>query len=140
MVNYQTQYLKDLNNGNASESLMLVPLQKYFKDITLKLTTRYSKFDYLSDNLLIELKTLNSLSSKFKYFMISQSKLKYARKFIKTKRIYFIFKYIDKCMFYEFEDIHPSFIKSYTRTDRNQKEPSEIYEFYHKDNLKTLHF
>jgi hypothetical protein len=122
-----TQKQIDLQFGEDNEKRLLSTIQQFFNDDSIiKIACKYSAFDFIGDNILIELKTRRCSSFTYPTTIIGINKFKYTEPGIKY---ILIFSFTDLVLYIEYdEEIFKTFsIKTITRRDRGQIEKALYY-------------
>lgn len=135
---YKIDYKRDCINGSKLELELLDRIKEYYDDQTIKATSRYHKFDYISENKLIELKNINAPGDKYKNLMIMKSKLEYASEYHPNKEVYFIFNFIDCIKEFKYTDQQPTYKKFFQRRDRGINEVRHEYYYFPSDQMKNI--
>lgn len=90
--------------GTLAEVMILVKLQIFFNDNTIKQLEEGNTFDFEGENKFIELKTRNCYSYAFKDTCIGEIKINRAKELEKLgKNIYFVFEFLDGTFFWKFD-------------------------------------
>ena len=115
----------DIEFGIKSERDLLQPIRDKFNDNTITRTGNFDPFDFTSEDKLFELKTRKFKYDTYPTTMIGMNKIRLCNQ--KNKDIYFIFKFIDKTLYcqYNKDDFETFQKKSGGRYDRGRSEISE---------------
>jgi len=90
--------------GLLAEIRILVSLQIFFDDKTIKQLDEGNNFDFEGDEKFIELKSRNCYSYAFKDTCIGEVKINKAIEYEKLgKNIYFVFEFLDGTYFWKFD-------------------------------------
>jgi len=115
------QYFEeDYKKGKQIEDENFEFLKNYFNEPKLKQNRKFSKFDFSSDNIMIELKKRNFESSKYKDLMIGLNKIEKAK--TANKDIYFVMVMDDGVFSYKYSDNDTLNYRSGGRKDRGYNE------------------
>ena len=137
----KTDFIKKSNQlqGKLSEIYLRPKIEHKFKT-KFKMTHYHHPFDFISENIYIELKTRNNNYNKYPTTMIGHNKLIKARE-LKNKNIktYFFFRFTDGIYYIRYTDKLLDNIKSKIggRFDRGCKELN-LYSYIPIDQLKRL--
>ena len=93
---------EDYKKGKQIEDENFEFLKNYFNEPKLKQNRKFSKFDFSSDNIMIELKKRNFDSTKYKDLMIGLNKIEKAK--TANKDIYFVMVMDDGVFSYKYSD------------------------------------
>ena len=132
-----TQKLQDIELGTDNEQRLLNTIQRFFNDDTIiKITTKYSPFDYMGNNCLIELKSRRCHSSTYPTTIIGINKFNQIDPNIKY---ILIFSFTDIVLYIDYdEELFNTFsIKTVSRRDRGRIESAKYYHIPIK-NLKPI--
>jgi len=132
-----TQKLQDIEFGTDNEQRLLNTIQRFFNDDTIiKITTKYSPFDYMGNNCLIELKSRRCNSSTYPTTIIGINKFNQIDPNIKY---ILIFSFTDIVLYIDYdEELFNTFsIKTVSRRDRGRIESAKYYHIPIK-NLKPI--
>ena len=129
---------QDILFGKQNEDIIFNDIESKFTG--LKRTSKYSLFDFETTNLKIELKSRKFNHDRYPTTMIGYNKiLECERDPNPNKRYLFIFKFLDKTLYCEYDkDIFLNFeVEEGGRNDRGKKETSN-YLYIPIDYLKSL--
>ena len=132
-----TMKIKDIEFGTDNEQRLLNTIQTFFNDDTIiKITTKYSPFDYMGNNCLIELKSRRCNSSTYPTTIIGINKFNQIDPNIKY---ILIFSFTDIVLYIDYdEELFNTFsIKTVSRRDRGRIESAKYYHIPIK-NLKPI--
>ena len=132
-----SQKILDIEFGTNNEERLLNTIQTFFNDHTIiKITTKYSPFDYMGNNLLIELKSRRCNSFTYPTTIIGINKFNQIDPSIKY---ILIFSFTDTTLYIEYDEIlfNTFAIKTITRRDRGRIESAKYYHIPIK-NLKPI--
>ena len=132
-----TQKIQDIEFGTDNEQRLLNTIQTFFNDDTIiKITTKYSPFDYMGNNCLIELKSRRCNSSTYPTTIIGINKFNQIDPNIKY---ILIFSFTDIVLYIEYEEelFNTFSIKTVSRRDRGRVESAKYYHIPIK-NLKPI--
>ena len=118
--------------GKKTEDEYYDFFKEYYNEPKLQQTTRYSTFDYKSDNIIIELKKRNFKSDKYSDYMIGLNKIEKAKS--SNKQIYFVMLFDDGLFSYKYNSDDKLNYRSGGRRDRGFNEfkqyayiPTELF-------------
>ena len=115
------QYFEeDYKKGKQIEDENFEFLKNYFNEPKLKQNRKFSKFDFSSDNIIIELKKRNFDSTKYKDLMIGLNKIEKAQQV--NKDIYFVMVMHDGVFSYKYSKDDTLNYRSGGRRDRGCNE------------------
>ena len=123
--------MKDYKFGLNSEMEVLGTLNKVF-DTDLCKTSMYSKMDFTSDWIDVELKSRNVARDTYKTTIIPKSKIDYIKKVSATKKYVFAFRFTDGLYYIEYDEkvFDNLECKMFVRTERTgYKDIQQLY--YH---------
>ena len=132
-----TQKIQDIEFGTNNEQKLLNTIQTFFNDDTIiKIETKYSAFDYIGNNCLIELKSRRCNSSTYPTTIIGINKFNQIDPNIKY---ILIFSFTDIVLYIDYdEELFNTFsIKTVSRRDRGRIESAKYYHIPIK-NLKPI--
>jgi len=132
-----TQKIQDIEFGTNNEQKLLNTIQTFFNDDTIiKIETKYSPFDYIGNNCLIELKSRRCNSSTYPTTIIGINKFNQIDPNIKY---ILIFSFTDIVLYIEYEEelFNTFSIKTVSRRDRGRVESAKYYHIPIK-NLKPI--
>ena len=132
-----TQKIQDIEFGTDNEQRLLNTIQTFFNDDTIiKITTKYSPFDYMGNNCLIELKSRRCNSSTYPTTIIGINKFNQIDPNIKY---ILIFSFTDIVLYIDYdEELFNTFsIKTVSGRDRGRIESAKYYHIPIK-NLKPI--
>jgi hypothetical protein len=138
-VSYKEKYEADREFGIAEEEKQFAVLKSKFGDDLERMTGRYCKMDFKSQNCYVELKSRRCNKDTYEDTMVSESKLKYAEK--RGTPTFFAFNFQDGIYYWKYnkEDIENGKvnIRDGGRFDRGRPEKNS-YAFIHKDLLVAI--
>ena len=97
-----TDYDRDCKYGEAAENDVMDILCKVF-DADLCKTSRYSKIDFSSEHVDIELKSRTTEHNKYATTIVPKSKIDYIKANYKMKKYVFAFKFTDGIYYIEYD-------------------------------------
>ncbi len=132
---------KDYKFGKKNEMLLFNILKNKFDDKLKFSDSKYSIFDYYSDDFYIELKSRKCNITDYKSTMVSKNKFDFAES-MKDKQFIFVFKFINDDIYYWIynnDDINNGMVKFSIggRNDRNKDEYKD-YAFINNEILKKI--
>jgi hypothetical protein len=133
-------YQRDYNFGADSENEVLEALNKVFNTELCK-TSRYSKMDFTSDWLDVELKSRNVERNTYKSTIVPKSKIDYIKRSNQTKKYVFAFRFTDGLYYIEYDDkVFESFeCKMFVRSERTgTNDVKQLYYHIPVDQLKCI--
>ena len=86
--------------GVKEENRLLVPLQQFFNDDTLRPMPDGSKFDFVGEGKFIELKSRTCKRTTYDTTCIGVTKIDYAKQHSHQYDFYFVFQFIDESIWY----------------------------------------
>ena len=89
--------------GIREESKLLVPLQQFFNDPSLKPLPDGCKFDFMGRNKVVELKSRTCRKDKYETTCIGVGKIEYARMHCDKDDFYFVFNFTDGIFFFKYD-------------------------------------
>lgn len=131
---------KDYMKSIINEKSLKVTFEDYFK-CKLNFTDRYDLFDYISDDkqIYIELKERTCSSTKYDTLMMGMNKINKSIELIaNNKKVYYVFKFTDCIMYYDFTEFNKKWVKDGGRTDRIISEFKKNGYYYIPSNLLKL--
>ena len=93
--------------GTKEESKQLLPLQKFFKDDTIKPLPEGSRFDFMGEGIYIELKTRTCKKEQYETTCISVGKVHYAKQHCHESIFYFVFNFTDGMAYWKYNPEQP---------------------------------
>jgi len=99
-------FRKDYNFGIKAEDLLLQKFCDTFGNVQ-KSKQETTPYDYLGENIYIELKTRRNTKDKYDTTMIGKNKIDWASSIIKEKpetKIYFAFNFLDGLYYWEYKE------------------------------------
>ena len=132
------QRSKDINFGKTSEIELFDKLKEKFGNDLVHSTDKYSRYDYYSDNCIVELKTRRVYKNTYSTTMIGLNKFDECLS-NNEKDYYFVFKFYDGTYYWKFdEDEYDKFEKRIGgRSDRGYNEISS-YLYIPVDRLEKI--
>ena len=89
--------------GVKEENRLLIPLQQFFNDDTLRPMPDGSKFDFMGKGKYIELKSRTFCKDKYDTTCISVCKIEYAKRNCHNYDFYFVFNFTDGVWWYKYD-------------------------------------
>ena len=129
------QKIFDIKYGTKNESRLYPVVKKFFHDDGLIKTDKWCKYDYVSDENLIELKTRNVKKRQYDTTILNYSKYKYFKK--QKKDCYFVIDFDDGLYYWDINDDDDIIINNFTRKDRGRNETNK-YIFVQNRILKKI--
>jgi hypothetical protein len=116
-------YPKDYDFGIQQEIKILPILQEKFGENLMPKETRYSRYDYFTENALFELKSRTNTKEKYPTTLLTCNKV------LEGKEQYFLFNFIDQLCYIKYEkELFDTFEKKLF--SRNFKKEDEKDYFY----------
>lgn len=123
-------FQKDYKYGKTSENIELDLFKKYFDDDTLELSTdRYASFDYVGQDVNVELKTRRiSYNNAIKFGDLIFSYSKYKKWLLNKKTSYIVWKLTDAMVYWKLDEISDNWITTNAfRCDGNESNSHIIH-------------
>tara|TARA_R100000541_G_scaffold11969_5_gene20249 strand:+ start:8515 stop:8952 length:438 start_codon:yes stop_codon:yes gene_type:complete len=136
---YKTIYNRDYDFGIAKEKQIQPELQEFFKVNLEKTKGRYNLFDFIGENVYMELKSRKNKKEQYPTTIIGMNKINKANELIKEgNKVFFIFNFTNSLDFWEYKDCNS--IVDYnkriiSRNDRPNHKGSEYLEIPIEDLL-----
>ncbi len=119
--NYKPIYKRDYNFGINEEEKLKPKLETFFKLNLTKTKGKYNLFDFIGENIYIELKSRKNTKNKYPTTIIGYNKIEKANELIKDgNKVFFIFNFTDSLDFYEYKGY--ACIKNYNQKMVSRKD------------------
>ena len=130
------QKLIDIKYGTKNENRLFPVIKKFFNDDELIKTDKWCKYDYISNENLIELKTRRNVKKKqYDTTILNYSKYKYFKK--QKQNCYFVIDFDDGLYYWDINDDDDIIINNFTRKDRGRNETNK-YIFVPNKKLRKI--
>jgi hypothetical protein len=116
-MNTNKIYLNDISFGLGKEITFLNKLHLKFGDDITQSKNKYSPYDFINDEYVIELKSRRCLKNTYDTTMILFNKVEKLKTF--NKKILLCFSFIDQDCYYLYDDNDEFIVKRGGRKDRN---------------------
>tara|TARA_R110002012_G_scaffold83682_2_gene210353 strand:- start:4197 stop:4613 length:417 start_codon:yes stop_codon:yes gene_type:complete len=127
------KFQKDFTFGLEQEDIIKPKLEEHF-GVKLEKTATSARFDYIGENIYIELKSRRNEKYKYPTTMVGEGKYKIGLELLSQgNRIIYCFNFTDKLSFIEPQD-NPVEIKTGGRCDRGRPELNK-YVFFPVEDL-----
>tara|TARA_R110000803_G_C11970933_1_gene319724 strand:+ start:602 stop:1039 length:438 start_codon:yes stop_codon:yes gene_type:complete len=118
---YKPIYYRDYNFGIIEEEKLKPKLETFFKLDLTKTKGKYNLFDFIGNNLYIELKSRKNEKNRYPTTIIGYNKIEKANELIKEgNKVFFIFNFTDSLDFYEYKGY--AYIKNYNQKIVSRKD------------------
>ena len=109
--------------GKSEEDKLYKTIKATFSNDLERTKERYDRYDYISNNYKIELKSRAILSTDYKEVYISYSKIDfYKNNYSNSHKLILVFNYIDKLLYIQYDDeIFKNFKINHQNTRRDYK-------------------
>ena len=93
--------------GVKEENKLLVPLQQFYNDDSIKPLPEGSKFDFMGEGIYIELKSRTCKKDTYESTCISVGKVEYAKQHCHESVFYFVFNFTDGMYYWKYNQEQP---------------------------------
>tara|TARA_R110002110_G_scaffold108707_3_gene271341 strand:- start:2937 stop:3404 length:468 start_codon:yes stop_codon:yes gene_type:complete len=126
----------DIKYGIKNESRLFPVIKKFFNDNKLIKTDKWCKYDYVSNENIIELKTRRNVKKRqYDTTILNYTKYKYFKK--QKKDCYFLIDFDDGLYYWNINDDDDIIINNFTRKDRGINETNK-YIFVPNKKLRKI--
>lgn len=118
---------KDIKYGEQKENALIGIFREHFK-ADFKKTSKFDEFDFISEKIILELKSRRNKKLAYKTTIIGLNKVNKGLDLIKKGfEVYFIFSFTDCLTYYKLTELNKNWLNMGGRTDRGRDERKLYY-------------